>query len=249
MRAVNLLPEGDRRRVATGRNRGSGYLVVGALALMLVALLSYTLTANQVTSRNAQADQAGRDADEAERRAARLGAFGDFAQTKQTREASVKSLAAGRFDWERLSLEMARVMPPGVFVTDLSAAAAGSPEGATGAAGGAAASPPDSSGAGAGPQVKITACAPTQPDVATAMVRLRSMHRAKEVELADSTRGESSQGGGATAPGASGSADQGCGTTRGRPNYKFVANVSFEAAPPDAEEGSPDVPRSLGGGV
>jgi len=254
MRAVNLLPDGERRRVASGRNRGSGYLVVGALALVLVALLSYTLTANQVTSRNAQADQAGRDADEAERRAARLGAFGDFAQTKQTREASVKSLAAGRFDWERLSLEMARVMPPGVFVTEVNAAAAGSPEGGTGASA-ASGSPSDSSGSDSSPQIKLTGCAPTQPDVATTMVRLRGLHRAKEVNLEDSTRDAQAAGGGAstsTSSGAGASGTEGCGTRNGRPYYKFIASVSFEPVPPVppvAAEGSPDVPRSLGGGV
>jgi Tfp pilus assembly protein PilN len=257
MRAVNLLPEGDRRRVATGRNRGSGYLVVGALALVLVALVSYTLTANQITSRNAQADQAGRDADEADKRAAQLGAFGDFAQTKQTREASVKSLAGSRFDWERLSLEMARVMPPGVFVTEVNAAAAGSPDGATGAggaggaSGGAGGSSPGSSGGDAGPQMKVTGCAPTQPDVATTMVRLRSLHRAKEVDLEDSTREEQAEGAGASAPAAGGTTGgQGCGSRNGRPYYKFMANVRFE--PPtegSGQESSPKVPQSLGGGA
>lgn len=248
MRPVNLLPEGDRTRVATGRYAGSGYLVVGTLALVLVALVSFVVVANQVTSRNAEAAQAGREADEADRRAAQLGAFGDFAQTKQMRETSVKSLAGERFDWERLSLEMARVMPRGVFVTEVNAAATGAPGesagGAAGASGGA------SAPSGSEPQMKVTGCAPSQPDVATTMVRLRSLHRAKEVTLEDSSRDEQAETSGTSESGAeAGSANEGCGATRGSPNYKFIASVTFEKAQPAGPEGSPDVPGSLGGGA
>lgn len=254
MKAVNLLPEKDRRRRPTGAQSGSAYAVVGALALLLVAVVVYSITANQVTSRNAEAQKVGREADEAEARAAKLGAFGAFAEMKQTRTASVKRLAAGRFDWERMLREVSRVLPTGVFVTELDASATGADQGAGGsgasASGGGAAgsggagagSTPGAGGATAQPRLTVSGCAPDQSDVATTMVRLRQLHRAEDVTLAESTREDEGQAGGGTA--------DGCGQTRGRPNFAFTATVLFEPAPTTGDDPRDlrRVPSSLGGG-
>lgn len=260
MRPVNLLPEGERPHVPSGRRQGSAYVVVGALGLVLVALVSYVLVANQVTSTRAKADQAQIDADAAEAKAAKLGAFGSFAQTKQARETSVKTTASERFDWERLSREMARVIPTDVFVTELDASAKPDEAKEGSGTGGAGAKAND------GPHVKLTGCAVDQKDVATTMVRLRSLHRAVEVTLEESARAseEPSHGGapssasGAAPAGASpaapasassgeGPEDEGCGTTNLRPNYMFIVHVAFEAKPP--KTGPARVPSYLGGGA
>ena len=62
MRPVNLLPDGQRPRYASGAMAGSAYVVLAVLAALLLAALAYVLTANQVTSRQDQAAKAEREA-------------------------------------------------------------------------------------------------------------------------------------------------------------------------------------------
>ena len=124
MRPVNLLPEQHRQRRATGSLSGSAYVVVGVLGTPLLAVLVYTLTANQVTSRKDQTAQARQKADSAEARAASLGAYGNFSRLKTTRIASVTQVAQGRFDWERLVRETSLVLPNHTWLTEVSASVA-----------------------------------------------------------------------------------------------------------------------------
>ena len=252
MRPVNLLPPRYRPYVPTGARAGSAYVVVGGLALLLVAALAYLITLSGIRSDRAATARAKADADRAEVRAGSLGGYAKFHELKATREESVRQLAAGRFDWERMLRELARVLPSDVYITQLSAelggakGGAGSGEaGATGAGqSGQAGSPaPAHPGSSPGATLTLSGCAPSQPAVATAMVRLRKLHRAEEVTLTQSTRG-GGEGAGAGG-GGPGEAAQGC---RG---YKFDADVKFDSRQA-AKRGGPDdgsVPRALGGGA
>lgn len=261
MKPVNLLPEKDRPYVPSGRHQGSAYVIVGTLGVLLVALVAYVWTANQVTGRQAEAEKARQETAVAESRAAKLGGFTSFAQVRKARESSVKDKAEARFDWERLSLELARVLPRGVFAIEIDAAV--DPEnsedpGASGASTGASGSSSSAGGAEAsgedGPQLKLIGCAPTQPDVATTMVRLRSLNRAREVTLVDSSR-EDSVSGGTTGPAAGPSAaateasdpggSDGCSTVRGPQSYKFEVDVAFT---PEGKKDDGRTPSALGGG-
>lgn len=213
MKAVNLLPEKDRPRVASGARSGSAYVVLGVLGLGLLALVAIVVTANQASSARAETVQAKKETDAAQAKVARLGSFGSFTQMKKTRVASVKSLASERFDWERLALEMSRVTPPRVFIKEIDATTTGDSDSSTGGSSGSSASstPPPSApsggsgsssassssggpagAAGASPAAKPTmtliGCAEDQRDVATTMVRLRLLHRAEEVKLTESIR-------------------------------------------------------------
>lgn len=216
MRPVNLLPPSQRIKSGGGRP-GSAYIVVGVLAAALVAVVMFVLTANQVTSKQDELAKAKDATAVAQARVAALGSFGDFAQIKQQREASVSQLAQARLDWERLMRELSRVLPENVFIDSLDAAVSG---GATGP-----------SGANS-PSVKLSGCAPSQPDVATLMVRLRRLHTANDVKLTDSTRVEDGGGSGSGA---------GCGA-----GYAFTVIVTLEPAPAAATE---KVPAHLGGGA
>lgn len=226
MKPVNLLPQGHRRQEAGGRP-GSAYVVVGVLAAFLVAIGVYVLTANQVSSKQDDLARVKQETQATQARVAALGSFESFASVKATRENSVRALAQARLDWERLMRELARVLPANAFISSLDATAAGPPSTPTA---GAAAAPP------AGPEMKLAGCAPSQPDVATVMVRLRRLHRAREVKLTESHRAEN---GGGTA---GGGAAQGCG--RG---YEFAVTVQFDAAP--AVAAPETVPAHLGGGA
>jgi Tfp pilus assembly protein PilN len=259
MRPVNLLPEKERPYVPSGQRQGVAYVVVGLLVVLLLGTGAYVLMVNSLTSTREKTEQVRQEADAAEAKAGRLSAFGAFSQVKTTRYASVTELARGRFDWERLMREMARVLPPSVYVTSMSAGTNGEGSTPAGQSGGSA--PPSDSSAGEGaPQLTLSGCATSQPEVATTLVRLRSLHRAVDVRLADSSKETVTPGGGpaassgstgTSAPAASGGggtaagANDGCEARGGRPDYRFQATVVF-GQDPDAGPGR--VPGSLGGG-
>jgi Tfp pilus assembly protein PilN len=257
MRPVNLLPENLRPRERREGGSGGAYVVLGVLGALLLAVALYVVTANQVTTRKAETEELKGETQAAEQRAGALAQFGEFQEMKEVRMASVALLAAGRIDWERTSLELARLLPAGVWLSELDATATGEA-----AASGSSSSSTSSSGAAAGgadapgPNLKLVGCAPTQQSVAELMVRLRRLHQASDVELVSSEREEGAPGvAGATAAptaptaSATGAAGpEGCGTRRGRPNYKF--EVSVKLAPTgDSGSGERTIPRSLGGGA
>jgi len=256
MKAVNLLPARHRPRAPTGRAQGSAYILVGALGVVLLALVAYVFTANQVIDRQAELAETTQKADEAEARANALSGFTKFAEVKEVRESSVKALAGARVDWERLVREMARVLPREVTLKSIDASASGSSSSGSSSSGAspAASSPSSTTGASAepsGPTVSLEGCAPTQPTVATTLVRLRGLYGAKDVQLKSSIRGAEGEGGAAGAGGAGaagGGGASGCPTSgAGRPQYAFSATVMLDAPKP-ASAAQRDVPASLGGG-
>ena len=227
MRPVNLLPASERV-AASGSRPGSSYAVLGVLVVLLVGVVAYVLTANQVTSKKDELAAVTQEAQATQAKVAALGSFGNFASIKQTREQSVAQLAQARLDWERLMRELARVLPADVFLSNLDAAATASADAAGGSSGGSS----DATAGSSGPTLKLAGCAPGHRDVATLMVRLRRLTRARDVNLTDSTSVE--------AAGGSGSGG-GCG--RGS---AFTVSVVFDPAPATALEER--VPAHLGGG-
>lgn len=206
MRPVNLLPERYRPARATGRLRGSAYVTIGVLGVLLLMVLGYVLTQNQINDAKEQTNQAIAEAQVAEARATELGSFGNFRAVKEQRENAVKGLALTRFDYERLMRELALVLPDNVFLTSFAATPAGG-DNATAAA----------AAAASGPSLAIGGCAPTHRDVSTTIVRLRKMHKVTDVALNQSTK---SSGEGAN--------EAGC-----RVSWSGVVTFEAEAAPPE----------------
>jgi Tfp pilus assembly protein PilN len=251
MRSVNLLPERLRPRRPTGQLRGSAYVVVGVLGALLLSILLYVVTINQVNSRQSDAARAESEAQQADARTATLGPFGQFAKVKLTREASVKLLAEGRIDWERVIRELALVLPPHTWITDLSGST-GSQSADSSSSSSSAETPSSSSSASSStsagkPNVKLIGCAIAQRDVAVLLVRLRRLHGVEDVDLAESARGATDAGGSPSSGGGSEStASQGdCGH-----DYKFDLTITFKADGPDAPlvKGAKKIPAVLGGG-
>ncbi|HEX2161710.1 MAG TPA: PilN domain-containing protein [Thermoleophilaceae bacterium] len=223
MRPVNLLPESQRRRAPAGDGK-SAYAVLGVLAVLLAMTAAYVTTANQATERAAAAAEAAAEAERLEAQIASLGAFGNFAQIKEMRIASVRQLAAQRFDWERLMLELARVLPDDGWLKTASASTSGESDD-TGTA---------SASVGGVPTATLEGCLRYQSDVADLMLRLRRLHRAEDVSLTESAREDAQE-----AP----SVD-GCGRY-----YRFEIAVTFAPTVVDeSPDGQPRVPASLGGG-
>jgi len=229
MRPVNLLPEGQRRAVASGSQRGSAYVVVGVLGVLLAMVVAYVFTANNVSSRQTEAAKAGAQADRLEAQAEQLGSFTNFAQIKQTRLASVSGTAAGRFDWERMMRELSLIMPSGSWLQSTDASVTGQVEGAD-------TTTPTGTPATPHPTADLVGCTPRQSDVARMMVRMRQMHRVTDVKLKESSREQDTSG----EAGA-----ESCGH-----NYNFDLVVTFSdlPVPNEVPRGAIRVPASLGGG-
>ena len=263
MNAVNLLPEKHRPRKPSGSKRGSGYVVLGVLGVVLVGMLVYVLTLNSINSSKTKIGEAKAEATRLDAEANSLGAYGDFAKIKAERVKSVQQLAEGRFDWERLVRELAHVLPSDVWLVNASASASGdqaaaapatpAPSGGSAAPAPASATPAPAAGGApvlaGGPTLTLEGCATDQSQVAVTLVRLRELQGATDVTLAHSTRGEdagSASSGSTPTPSSGGTSDASCGTTGGKPNYSFQASVTFAPQQPGADGGT--VPNRLGGG-
>jgi len=250
MKAVNLLPEKHRPRQPTGGQGKGGYVVLGVLGAVLVGVLVYVMTLNSINDSKSKIKEATVEAAKLNEEANSLGPYGDFANIKTERVKSVMSLAEGRFDYERLVRELAHVLPPDVWLVSATASASGDPTSSTttptppAGAAGAAATP----AAPSGPTLKLQGCARDQSQVAVTLVRLRELQGATDVSLDHSTRGEDNTSAAAAAPsgGASAGGDASCGTTGGKPNYSFQANVTF--APATSAQPA-KAPNRLGGGA
>src|SRR3954471_22071704 len=121
MKAVNLLPEKHRPRKPTGGQSKSGFVLLGVLGALLVGVLAYVLTLNSINSSKTKITEATVEAARLNDQANSLGPYGDFAKIKAERVASVKQLAQGRFDYERMVRELAHVLPNDVWLTNASA--------------------------------------------------------------------------------------------------------------------------------
>jgi Tfp pilus assembly protein PilN len=247
--AVNLLPTKHRPRTPTGGQQGSAYAVVGVLGIILVMVLAYVLTANGINSKKDAVTRATAETVQAEKRVKELSSYGNFSQVKEQRVSSVKQLAAGRVDWERLARGLAHVLPNDVWLLNAKAEASPASKGASsGASAPAPSTAPPAGGAapqpaaqpGAKPELTLSGCAPDRHRVAVTLVRLRELSGTEDVQLNSFSRAQDAAAG----AGASGTD---CGAISKKAAFQWTATVVFKpnpgAAPSDGK-----VPARLGGG-
>jgi len=233
VRPVNLLPPRYQRARATGQRAGIGYAAIGVLAVLLLMVVLYIVTATGLNDAHDKTAKANAEQQAAEARVGQLQAYGDFASMKASREAAVKGVAEARFDYERLMREVALVLPHKTYLTNFAATTSG---GSAAAAGAAPTTPTDATSTGSGPSLTLSGCAPSHEGVATAVVRLRQLHNVTDVNLSNSTKnGTAGSTGGSS--GSSGGA--GC-------KVAFSATLSFQPEAPQTTQ--QPVPARLGGG-
>jgi Tfp pilus assembly protein PilN len=183
MKRMNLLPPELRPR--EGGRHGSSYLVVGALLASVVAMLAYAMVIGGVRSDETELESLKHETEQANARADVLRPYGDFAEMKDQRESSIRTVADTRFNYERLTRELARILPAGVFVGHLEVAPA-PPEQDVVAAG----ADPVSGAQATPPAMTVSGCAPNQEVVADALDRMRALTGATNVELGSSSKAD-----------------------------------------------------------
>ena len=256
MRAVNLIPPEDRRggAGASGRSGGAGYVFLGGLAVVVVAVAAYVLTSNTITSRKAEVAKLQAQAGAAEQQAAALKPYRDFAILRRQRVATVSALASSRFDWDRALHELAIVLPTDSWLTAVTGSVAPGLNLESGGAGTA-----DTSSLRqqvTAPALEITGCTVSQSEVSRVLARLRRIHGVVRVTLASSEKIDQSaatSGGGAPAA-AAGNTGTDCrnGSTRS-PQFSVVAFFSplpgQTATAPGATPGAPAAPAPAPSGA
>jgi Tfp pilus assembly protein PilN len=190
MKAVNLLPhdlrsgaKGPAPAVSAGTEDAGGpgpFIVLGALALCVVALAGYVLTSNAVKDRQAKLAEVSARSEAVSRQVTALKPYADFEAIANSRVATVNDLATSRFDWEQGLRDLSRALPADVTLSQLS----GSVSSTTGSGGGAS----SLRGALDVPAIELQGCTRGQTDVARLMARLRNVDGVTRVSLAKSDK-------------------------------------------------------------
>jgi Tfp pilus assembly protein PilN len=224
MKRMNLLPPELRPRDSS--RAGSSYVLVGVLAFAIVGMLAYGFVIRGVRSDESELASLKEETAQAQARTAALSPYAAFSEMKQTRARSVRSVAETRFDYERLTRELARILPSGVSVSHLEVG----PGSLTEQQASQGADNPEAISDEGAPRLVLNGCAPTQDAVADTLDRLRALTGATSVSLGSSgsSGSDTSAGGGNDQPylveGAGGGGSGGCG------KVSFDATVELEPA-------------------
>ena len=222
MRPVNLIPEDQRRKAGGAGASPLAFIVVGALFLLLVGVVMVVLTSNEISDRKAEVSELSVRKAEAAARADRLAPYANFQKAEEQRTQAVFTLADTRFDWVRVIRQLSLILPPHVWLTNLTGSAGAGLGGSEGAGA-------EVSSSIAGPSLQLTGCARGQETVAAFVASLKEIDGVTRVGLASSSLAGSTSGGSPSA-GSSG----GC---TGSGVASFQLSVAFDEAPASPNAG------------
>jgi Tfp pilus assembly protein PilN len=243
MRPINLIPPEDRRGDRAPMRTGNlSYVLVGGLALLLLAVVATAFAGKQISDRESEKAALQQELTQATARADSLSAFANFRAIQEARTATVASLAESRFDWERVIHELSLVMPADISLTNLTGTV--SPE--VTLENGAAVPTRDSV---AGPALELVGCAPGEDSVAALIAALEDIDGVTRVGLEETQQNETQeQGASPTTDSASQNTDD-CRFNDEIARFQIVA--AFDAVPtPGTATTAPSVPAPVapGGG-
>jgi Tfp pilus assembly protein PilN len=240
MRPVNLIPPDERRGDSAPMRTGAlPYVLIGGLAVALLAVIALAFTSKQISDRKNDVAKLQQEEQQANAKAQGLQAFTTFRTMQESREATVSSLAESRFDWQRVLNEFARVIPADVWFTQVAgtvtpgvqlqnAPEISMREGVT------------------GPALELVGCAPSQDSVAGLVSDLESIDGVTRVGVQSSERSDDDTGG-STATVTSGSGSSSGSDCRTRSFItKFEIVVAFDAVPtPGTATSVPSLPSAV----
>lgn len=236
MRPVNLLPDGAASRAGSGLPGSDdrvGYAVIGLLVVILLGVFAMVHFSNQVGEKKDEIARLEATEAEARARAASLAQFTSFQNVRESRLATITSLAESRFDWERVMRELAIVLPRRVWLTNLTGTVAPDVTVENAAAITLRASVP-------GPALQLSGCARSQRDVARLIAALEDLDGVTRVTVEDSAKPDGEVTIGATEGEANTSED--CRTRNFITQFHAVAAFDAVAVPADAVPTVPTAP-------
>jgi Tfp pilus assembly protein PilN len=121
MRAVNLIPADERRRVGGSGSGVVSYIILAVLALVVAAGAAYTLANRSASDHRQELADVQTRARASANQAQALQAYTAFTALRQKRSDTVRSLATSRFDWSHALHEVARTLPSDAWVTAMRA--------------------------------------------------------------------------------------------------------------------------------
>lgn len=231
MKAVNLIPENERRGAggAAGRTGGAAYVLIGGLALVVLMLAAYAVTTRSISDKKSELARVERDATAKEAEAAQLAPYTAFATLRQNRVATVKSIADSRFDWAHAMHELGRTLPRNITLTTMTGTVS-TASGGAGATGGV-----SLRSAYDVPAIELQGCAPSQAAIPPMLTSLRQVDGVKRVALQQSVKGTAA---GTSSSAATTSAD---GTTPVKAadcSRTFQAVIFYDPKPAPAASGA-----------
>jgi Tfp pilus assembly protein PilN len=239
MRPVNLIPPDERRGDRADMRTGAfSYVLIGGLAVALLAVIALAFTSKQVSDRKSEVAKLESEETAATAKAQSLRAFTDFRAAQENRSGTVASLASSRFDWQRVLSELARVIPSDVWLVQLAGTA--DPSVTVDNA-------PEVQGRDsvAGPALAMLGCAPSQDAVAGLIASLQEIDGVTRVGLDSSERADDTQAAAASpTAGDSSAVSSDCRTRDFITQFKIL--VAFDAVPtPATATGTPSVPPGV----
>ncbi|HEV2858983.1 MAG TPA: PilN domain-containing protein [Solirubrobacterales bacterium] len=236
MRPVNLIPPEERQGSRSPLRTGPlPYIVLGALAALLIGVALLVTTGNQITEEKDEIASLKQQDVAAQQRVQELAPYVQFAETHRARLETVSSLADSRFDWERVMGELSKILPADVWLTNLNASASSATAAASAAGDSGGSSGSGLRGGIAGPALEIGGCTTGQDGVAGFVNALKQIDGVTRVGVESSSLASKSGG-----EGGGGGSGGDCRTRSFIAQFQIV--VAFDAAPvPLPAEGAEEV--------
>jgi Tfp pilus assembly protein PilN len=244
MRAVNLIPSGERRGgggvgVGVGRSQGAAYAVLGVIAGLAVLALLYGVARHQISSKRSQLASLQASTQHAHEAASGLSSYTTFESLREQRVKAVSELVESRFDWAKSLHELGRVLPHDASITSLNgtigSTAGTSSTSSSSSSSSASASVSSATPPGSVPTFTLTGCTTSQAEVALTLQRLRLIEGVTKVALQSSTK--------STTTSASSSAGQ-CPNRRA----SFSVQLAFAPLPAASASSAPSTQLTSNGG-
>ena len=188
MRAVNLIPVGERRGVSNSSGLSS-YIVLGLLALVVAMSAAYTLANRTLGDHRRELASVQARATAIEGQAQALDGYSNFSSLRQKRSETIRALAASRFDWSHTLHEVARTIPADAWLTSMRGTVSPSANTEGGGTDPLRTSLP-------GPALELIGCTTSHDKVAAVISNLRRVDGVERVSLSSSVKNGGSDGGG-----------------------------------------------------
>jgi Tfp pilus assembly protein PilN len=224
MKAVNLMPADERRGIGAGGSGLASYVLLGALAIVVVVGAAYTLANRTISDRRHELADVQTRAQAAASETQALQAYTSFRALREKRSETVRSLATSRFDWSHALHEVARTVPSNAWLTAMRATVTPS----TAVEGGVT---DPLRAAVATPAIEIVGCTTSQAKVANVISSLRRADGVQRVSLSSTEKLDAS--------GASSGSAGGDDCRNGNSRFpKFSMTIFFNAPTPSAGQGT-----------